>query len=149
MKMLGAGSLMMRKGSSTLLPSSRPSVRRPWQAILLLVVIWFIWNLGENVYDFTHPSIARDVKWLHRHAQKEFDSLLGRQSKSLSAARATYQKRYGIAPPPGYDAWYKYAVDHESPIIDDFDDLMSVSTRSSGTQLRVDKVDHVCLLTVN
>ncbi|KAI4181855.1 MAG: hypothetical protein L6R41_006366 [Letrouitia leprolyta] len=35
-----------------------------------------------------------------------------------------YRRRYKRAPPPGFDAWYRYAVERSSVIIDDFDNLM-------------------------
>ena len=39
-----------------------------------------------------------------------------------------YTRRYGIPPPPNFDKWYNFAMENQSPIIDDFgqihDDLL-------------------------
>lgn len=52
-------------------------------------------------------------------------AMLHRQSTTLQAARTEYQRRYKLTPPPGFDQWYGYAVEHSSPVIDEFDDLMA------------------------
>lgn len=61
------------------------------------------------------------VEVLARGAKANYESLLHRQSKTLEAAQVEYRRRYGIDPPPGFDAWYKFAVANQSPIIDEFD----------------------------
>lgn len=61
------------------------------------------------------------VDTLMRGANAQFSGLLHRQSKSLEDAQTEYRRRYKIDPPPGFEAWYKFAVMNKSPIIDEFD----------------------------
>lgn len=74
------------------------------------------------------PSIRNDaailkehpIKKLVRKAEIEFEEQLSRQSSTLEAAASEYLQWYHRDPPPGFDMWYKFAVRHESLIIDDF-----------------------------
>ncbi|KAM0691459.1 hypothetical protein Q7P36_010230 [Cladosporium allicinum] len=61
------------------------------------------------------------IKTLVHQAQIGFADLLALQSQTLSAATSVYQHRYHKAPPPGFEAWYEFAVKYSSPVIDDFD----------------------------
>ncbi|KAL8708307.1 MAG: hypothetical protein Q9220_006782 [cf. Caloplaca sp. 1 TL-2023] len=45
-------------------------------------------------------------------------------SKTINDCTGEYRRRYKRHPPPGFDAWYHYAVDKSSIVIDDFDNLM-------------------------
>ncbi|KAI4128827.1 MAG: hypothetical protein LQ338_002527 [Usnochroma carphineum] len=45
-------------------------------------------------------------------------------SRTLSECAAEYRRRYNRNPPPGFDAWYRYATERSSIVIDDFDNLM-------------------------
>ncbi|CAH0038463.1 unnamed protein product [Clonostachys rhizophaga] len=56
-------------------------------------------------------------------AQGELNSLIHRQSKTYTAARDEYKRRYGLEPPPGFEEWYEFAKTNQSPIIDDFDTI--------------------------
>ncbi|EGD99316.1 hypothetical protein TESG_06584 [Trichophyton tonsurans CBS 112818] len=76
-------------------------------------------------------------KLIHK-GKEDFEELLGRQSQNYTAAHAEYQRRYGIEPPPGFEAWYNFARSHKSPIIDDFDMIhtaVSPFRRLSGKQV--------------
>ncbi|KAK1237106.1 hypothetical protein MKX07_005985 [Trichoderma sp. CBMAI-0711] len=44
-------------------------------------------------------------------------------SKSLADAVREYTKRYTIPPPPNFDKWYEFAREHNSVVIDDFDQI--------------------------
>ncbi|PSR79985.1 hypothetical protein BD289DRAFT_78938 [Coniella lustricola] len=46
-------------------------------------------------------------------------------STSLDEAVIEYKRRYGVPPPPNFDAWYNFAVKNKSPIIDDFDQIQT------------------------
>ena len=46
-------------------------------------------------------------------------------SRSLTESVNEYKRRYRRHPPPSFDAWYKYATERNSLIIDDFDTLMN------------------------
>ncbi|KAK5998114.1 Beta-1,2-xylosyltransferase 1-like protein [Cladobotryum mycophilum] len=68
-------------------------------------------------------SQQHPVETLMRAAKTDFKELLETQSKNLTAAENEYRRRYKMEPPPGFDAWYEYAVTHHSLIIDDFDTI--------------------------
>ncbi|KAH0495916.1 hypothetical protein TgHK011_009441 [Trichoderma gracile] len=44
-------------------------------------------------------------------------------SKSLADAVKEYTKRYTVPPPPNFDKWYEFAKEHNSVVIDDFDQI--------------------------
>ncbi|KAK4062963.1 CAZyme family GT90 [Trichoderma harzianum] len=67
------------------------------------------------------PEREHPVESLVRGGKANFKSLLKTQSKSYKEAVEQYQLRYHAEPPPGFEAWYEFAIHHESPIIDDFD----------------------------
>uniref|UniRef100_A0A0B7JWY0 Uncharacterized protein n=1 Tax=Bionectria ochroleuca TaxID=29856 RepID=A0A0B7JWY0_BIOOC len=56
-------------------------------------------------------------------AQDELNSLIQRQSRTYTAARDEYKRRYGFEPPPGFEEWYEFAKTNQSPVIDDFDTI--------------------------
>ncbi|KAH6622723.1 hypothetical protein F5144DRAFT_622861 [Chaetomium tenue] len=66
-------------------------------------------------------SAEHPIEVLVRTAKADFEQMLERQSKTYTAAVDEYKRRYGVEPPPGFKEWYQYAVDNESPIIDEFD----------------------------
>ena len=79
------------------------------------------------------------VQALFQNGKTEFEDLLQRQSRSYSAARDEYFRRYNVNPPPGFEAWYDFAQSHHSPIIDDFDmihDKISPFWALSGKEVR-------------
>ena len=56
-------------------------------------------------------------------AEKEFHSLLNRQSKSLGEAVQEYRRRNGIPPPPNFDKWYEFATRNNVQLIDEFNTI--------------------------
>ncbi|KFX91401.1 hypothetical protein O988_07764 [Pseudogymnoascus sp. VKM F-3808] len=70
------------------------------------------------VHSQEHPIAA-----LIHNAKADFESLVERQSKNYSAAHDEYRRRYAVEPPPGFKVWHEYVTLHQSPIIDDFDQL--------------------------
>jgi hypothetical protein len=70
---------------------------------------------------FAQGSQKHPVEALVQRARSDFEGLLSRQSQTYGAAVSEYRSRYGNDPPPGFEAWYNFAVKHDSPIIDDFD----------------------------
>ncbi|SPJ72128.1 related to capsule-associated protein [Fusarium torulosum] len=77
-------------------------------------------SLAESTFSGTqvHP-----VETLTLHATDIFNDVLKSQSKDNQSAIAEYRKRYGIEPPPGFEAWFQFAKEHQSPIIDEFDTI--------------------------
>jgi hypothetical protein len=56
-------------------------------------------------------------------ARREHQEKLKRQSRTPDQAVIAYTQRYGRSPPPGFKEWARFAIDNESPIIDDFDGI--------------------------
>lgn len=76
-----------------------------------------------------HAPIPLDLAKGHPAAQltsaaeKDFQNLVNRQSKSLSEAVEEYRRRNGIAPPPHFDKWYEFATRNGVKLIDEFDTI--------------------------
>lgn len=66
-----------------------------------------------------HPIVL-----LMDDAERQFRNKLKRQSRSLKAAVSEYKRRYGRAPPKGFDAWWKFAHENGVKMVDEFDGLM-------------------------
>jgi hypothetical protein len=58
-------------------------------------------------------------------ARTAFDQKIAGQSKTLAAAVAEYNRRYGRNPPKGFDEWYEFATKNGAIIIDEYDALAS------------------------
>ncbi|KAL9624025.1 MAG: hypothetical protein Q9160_001778 [Pyrenula sp. 1 TL-2023] len=67
-----------------------------------------------------HPI---DMLIYQAKAQHEDYAEFVTQSRSLGDADAQYRRRYTRNPPPGFNDWYKYAIDRNSTIIDQFDQI--------------------------
>lgn len=77
-------------------------------------------SLAESAFAGTqvHP-----VETLGLQAAGIFNTVLKSQSKDKKSAFVEYRKRYGMEPPPGFDTWFQFAKQHQSPIIDEFDTI--------------------------
>ncbi|KAL8966442.1 MAG: hypothetical protein Q9197_005978 [Variospora fuerteventurae] len=83
-------------------------------------------------------NILHPVEALIKRAEADFESLLRKQSQNYTAACGEYHRRYGMNPPPGFEAWYEFATLHQSPIIDDFNMIynnVSPFWRLSGSEV--------------
>lgn len=65
-----------------------------------------------------HPAAQ-----LIESAEKNFQALLNRQSKTLGEAVNEYRRRNGISPPPHFDKWYEFAMRNGVVLIDEFDTI--------------------------
>jgi hypothetical protein len=61
------------------------------------------------------------IESLTEVAHANFVSLRERQSKTFEEAELEYHRRYGRDPPPGFQEWFRYAVAHDSVLVDDYD----------------------------
>ncbi|KAL8736880.1 MAG: hypothetical protein Q9181_002246 [Wetmoreana brouardii] len=66
--------------------------------------------------DRSHP-----IHQLITEAERAFEGLKSRQSRTLSDAVEEYRRRYKLPPPPNFDKWYKFAKDKNIRLIDEFD----------------------------
>lgn len=79
--------------------------------------------LGEDHSDQPKQAATKGshpIDHLIDSANKRFDEILSRESHSLDEAAAAYRKRRGRHPPPGFDAWYKYAQERKAVMVEDF-----------------------------
>ncbi|KAL1956889.1 hypothetical protein VTO42DRAFT_6737 [Malbranchea cinnamomea] len=69
--------------------------------------------------------VSHPIDTLISQAQVKHREWAGQAGRSNSLAEAVveYRKRYHQHPPPGFDAWYEYATNRSSRIIDDFDQI--------------------------
>ena len=63
------------------------------------------------------------VTGLLDEAERDFDAVLARQSRSLEDAVREYRRRYGIHPPPHFDRWYQFALRRGVRLVDEFDGI--------------------------
>lgn len=66
-------------------------------------------------------SAEHPIYDLMERARASFDGMLSRQSRTLARAAQEYRQRYGMDPPRGFDAWWKFVVDEDIKIVDDYD----------------------------
>src|SRR5438034_3731491 len=60
------------------------------------------------------------IDTLIRASDKQFKSLLLRQTYDLKSAAAEYRRQRGRHPPPGFDAWFEFAQEKEAIIVESF-----------------------------
>lgn len=92
-------------------------------------------NAAIRTFSDTQPHPA---EILAGRAMEKFKTMSGNQSDTYEAAVAEYKRRYHIDPPPGFEGWFQFARDHESPIIDEFDmisDSISPFLKLSGKEV--------------
>ena len=65
------------------------------------------------------------IEILVEEANHKFADMIHRQSQTLDAAVAEYQRRYDRVPPAGFDKWFELAKEADCPIIDNFDTVMA------------------------
>jgi hypothetical protein len=107
-----------------------------WTALLLLALLVLYYSTRRLIPPETPPGDLYDPGVMYgetgpRHpilklvedAEFEFKSTTAGQSTSLAEAIAEYRRRYGMPPPPLFDKWYKYAVDSEVRLIDEYDSI--------------------------
>jgi Glycosyl transferase family 90 len=74
------------------------------------------------------PTSSHPMWTLITDAQRDFEGLKARQSKTLSEAVTEYRRRYGIPPPPNFDKWYNFAKENEVQLIDEYDSILQSLT---------------------
>ncbi|KAL7920375.1 glycosyltransferase family 90 protein [Trichoderma austrokoningii] len=99
--------------------------------------LWMIRDTQRSAKVFG-PEQEHPVEVLVCSGNIHFKNLLVKQSKNYQKAVTEYQRRYSVQPPPGFEAWYDFAVSRQSPIIDDFDAIyqaVSPLWKLSGQQV--------------
>ncbi|KAJ7664400.1 glycosyltransferase family 90 protein [Mycena polygramma] len=67
------------------------------------------------------PGAPHPIPGLMDAADARFRAKVARQSPTLAAAVAEYRRRYGRAPPAGFDRWYAFARSRNFVMVDEFD----------------------------
>lgn len=82
-----------------------------------MILDWPEWGNDEvgEVAAGVHP-----IEFLMEGARKKFTALMKEETYSLQKAADQYRKRRGRHPPPGFDAWHRYAVSMNATIIEPF-----------------------------
>jgi hypothetical protein len=107
-----------------MLPKQAKSTSALWAFFLVSLVPYLI-NLGTIQIEqppslLTSPQDYPIHQMIH-NAKEDFENLTQRQSKTYTTAHEEYRRRYGLEPPAGFEAWFDFARNHRSPIIDEFD----------------------------
>lgn len=66
----------------------------------------------------THP-----IALLIQNAEREFETVRVRQSRTLAKAVDEYQRRYKMRPPPHFDKWFEFAQQRGVQLIDEYDTI--------------------------
>lgn len=70
-------------------------------------------------------SKQHPIELLAEKAKVKHADMLKRQSKTLEEAIIEYRRRYSREPRPGFDNWYKAAVEANVSIIDEYDTVIA------------------------
>ncbi|KAL1408186.1 hypothetical protein Q8F55_004991 [Vanrija albida] len=83
---------------------------------------------SHHVFSSTgHMVLSRDeaaphpIPLLLALGERRWEELLARQSRSLAEAVAEYERRYGRAPPRGFDRWWAFASENNLVLPDEYD----------------------------
>ncbi|KAF3932839.1 hypothetical protein ABW19_dt0209349 [Dactylella cylindrospora] len=75
----------------------------------------------ETAYVSTSVIAKHPIEKLILQNFRKHQQFLARQSKTPDEAIRAYKKRYKRDPPPGFSKWVRYALAHNSSVIDDYD----------------------------
>ena len=64
------------------------------------------------------------IPQLMAEGRRKWAAMQQRQSRELAAAVREYKRRYGLAPPDGFDVWFAYARQQGVVLVDEYDELM-------------------------
>ena len=99
-----------------------------------------MWNRESSAeQSFLYEHKQHPVQLLANDAKSKFDVREERRSRNSAAAAEAYRRRYQMEPPDGFEAWFNYAAQSESPMIDNFDTMygnMMPFFRLSGAEVR-------------
>lgn len=72
--------------------------------------------LKVDLQNKVHP-----IYQLIRDGREAWDTKVARQSKTLKEAVEEYKRRYHRQPPKGFDKWWRYVVENDVPLPDEYD----------------------------
>ncbi|KAK2747524.1 hypothetical protein FQN57_002016 [Myotisia sp. PD_48] len=110
-------------------PSTLPDLDTPRPSILTRLLRWtFILSCGASLIMISVQETGTNphpISILMSNAKRNQGLWIAQagHSTNLSEAVSNYRTRYNQLPPPGFDAWYEYARNKSSIIIDDYDQI--------------------------
>lgn len=99
--------------------------RKRWRAVrmlglLALAVYFLLPTVGLSslqpswpLVSLSGPASTHPIDALIVAGQQRWQAKLKRQTKTLAGAVKEYRRRYGRAPPKGFDDWYNFARTNE------------------------------------
>ncbi|KAL8649795.1 MAG: hypothetical protein Q9210_004185, partial [Variospora velana] len=107
-------------------PSPKPRFYGRAPFVTICCATFLLWSWSFLHYSANEGTRMHPLDGLLSAASAQHDAWLQQASASrtLDECTAEYRRRYKRPPPPGFDAWYRYATERSSVIIDDFDNLM-------------------------
>lgn len=107
---------------SRLSAAEKPQHKKRLTVCLAIVTLLLGANYTRSVF-----SQPKDSLRIVQNGQEVSDDWINHAGASQSAREAAvaYRKRYNLPPPPEFDQWYAFALAHNSPIIDIFDQIDS------------------------
>lgn len=69
------------------------------------------------------PPQPHPIHYLIQSAEKLWNEKVARQSTTLEEAVSEYRRRYGQAPPRGFDDWHNFATKNNVSLIDEYDSI--------------------------
>ncbi|KAM0327065.1 hypothetical protein ACHAQA_006188 [Verticillium albo-atrum] len=111
-------------------------------AVFLISLFYYLDPGGHQVPSFYHkspvanngatpskkaaPPLPRQsghpIDDLIKNAEKTFDNMMSRESKTVEDAAKAYRERRGRHPPPGFETWFNFAKKQKSVVVEDFFD---------------------------
>ncbi|KAK6540589.1 F-actin-capping protein subunit beta [Orbilia ellipsospora] len=77
--------------------------------------------ISEKPAYISNTIAAHPVEKLHLQNTRKFEILISSQSKTPEEAIKAYKTRYSRNPPLGFEDWVRFALSHNSSIIDNYD----------------------------
>lgn len=84
-----------------------------------------LWDIALYQSQSDSNPVMHPIRQLAAKADLEFHTMINKQSRTLSACCAEYERRYGRKPPPHFDKWFKAARDRDFLLTDEFDSMMA------------------------
>ncbi|KIK69792.1 glycosyltransferase family 90 protein [Collybiopsis luxurians FD-317 M1] len=110
---------------SSRLSLSLPLLSISLSAVHLLSKSYILTKQSAPKADTTHDMWStHPITRLMSLAEDRFRFKLDKQSKTLEAAVAEYQRRYSMPPPKGFDKWWEFAKKYGVVMVDEYDGMM-------------------------
>jgi len=79
-------------------------------------------NFASPTPDSDFESADHPIHQLIETAKRGFAELQGKRVTTLDQAAKEYRRRRGRHPPPAFDKWFEFAINHDAVLVEDFFD---------------------------